>query len=267
MVILFNSYGDHSNRLFQNIRIEVYCIENKIKFRNTTFSDLCNYYIDPVDSSKNKFANLLKNRIVKFFLQKSRLINIISFTGDKYNISILKKCFYKNCYIEGWYYENNLLTSKYQSLMIKKYSLKEDYYIQNPIYMNMLSIDNSIYVFIGIHIRRGDYKTWNDGKYYFTDDEYKIFMTQMENEIQIHENKKCIFIIFSNEKTSFKETDTIWISKSSWYLDHFLMGKCNYLIGPPSTFTMWASYIGKTKYLHVKGLKQQIKYQDFDYWL
>ena len=35
--------------------------------------------------------------------------------------------------------------------------------------------------------------------------------------------------------------------------DHYLMSRCDYIVGPPSTFSMWASYIGKAKYCHIRS--------------
>lgn len=268
MVILFKSYGDHSNRLLQNLRIEVYCIDNNIEFRNTTFGDLSIYYINPVNSQQIQFSNILQNRIVQFFFKIFSPINIISLGKEKDSISALSNCLFKNCYVKGWYNfdKNNILIRKYQDLMIKKYTLKKNYYKNNPLFLKMLSLDKSKTILIGVHIRRGDYKKWNNGKYYFKDEQYRTYMRKMKKEINIHINKKCIFIIFSNEKTSFEESDTLWISKNTWYLDHFLMGQCDYLIGPPSTFTVWASYIGKTKYIHIKSSEQKIELKHFTDW-
>jgi len=38
---------------------------------------------------------------------------------------------------------------------------------------------------------------------------------------------------------------------------------CDYLIGPPSTFTLWASYVGKVKYFHLKNKSGEIAIDDF----
>lgn len=61
------------------------------------------------------------------------------------------------------------------------------------------------------------------------------------------------------------ENDNIKKSTNEWYIDHFLMSKCDYLIGPPSTFTMWASYIGKVKYYHIENDSGEIRLSDFKY--
>jgi hypothetical protein len=116
--------------------------------------------------------------------------------------------------------------------------------------MNELKENDTI--IIGVHIRRGDYENWQDGKYYFDDNIYKNYICTLKKEIK-HNNKKCFFIIFSNEDVLINENEYIHISTNEWYIDHFLMSKCDYLIGPPSTFILWASYIGKVKYYHIEN--------------
>ena len=69
-------------------------------------------------------------------------------------------------------------------------------------------------------------------------------------------NTECSFIIFSNDKelniSKYKEQfKRVFVSKNTVAADHYLMSKADYIIGPPSTFSMWASYIGETSYYHI----------------
>jgi hypothetical protein len=90
-------------------------------------------------------------------------------------------------------------------------------------------------------------------------------MNAIEDEINKIYAQECSFIIFSNEVILIKENENIIISKNKWYVDHFLMGQCDLLIGPPSTFTLWASYIGKVKYFHIENKSGKISIDDFKY--
>jgi hypothetical protein len=54
------------------------------------------------------------------------------------------------------------------------------------------------------------------------------------------------FVIFSNEEVSFRTTDiTIVYSNMDAMSDLAAMAQCQYIVGPPSTFSMWASFYGK----------------------
>jgi hypothetical protein len=129
----------------------------------------------------------------------------------------------------------------------------------------ILELKNRNIFVIGIHIRKGDYKYWNGGKYYFNEDIYLKYMQNIKNEIQNIYNRECFFIIFSNENIVINENLNIIISRNKWYIDHFLMGKCDMLIGPPSTFTLWASYIGKVKYYHIENDSGEISVDKFKF--
>jgi hypothetical protein len=41
------------------------------------------------------------------------------------------------------------------------------------------------------------------------------------------------------------------------------MAHCDYLIGPPSTFTLWASFAGGAKYFHIESGGRGIDLRDF----
>lgn len=62
---------------------------------------------------------------------------------------------------------------------------------------------------------------------------------------------KHIFVLFSNEDLNIQHSSNVFISNEEWYVDHHIMTVCDYLIGPPSTFTLWAGYIGHAKVIHI----------------
>jgi hypothetical protein len=169
-----------------------------------------------------------------------------------------------NIYTGGWYFRVNNLTEKYQDYFIKKYTLKDEFIKNNDLYALIIKQKENDNIVIGVHIRRGDYKYWCNGKYYFDDCTYKKYIYALRDKIKHEYNKKTFFIIFSNENIIFDENEYIYKSTNEWYIDHFLMSKCDYLIGPPSTFTMWASYIGKVKYYHITNNNGNINLDDFN---
>ena len=89
------------------------------------------------------------------------------------------------------------------------------------------------------------------------------YMKKIQLEINL-QGKEVVFVVFSNEKVKFTiESTNIIYSENKWYVDHYLMSQCNYLIGPPSTFSLWASYVGKTPYYHIKDVIEDISLNNF----
>jgi len=94
---------------------------------------------------------------------------------------------------------------------------------------------------IGVHIRRKDYRVWQGGRYFFGDEVYCKMMRQVARELDAR------FILFSDEAldmTHFTGLDCIR-AQGSAVEDQWLMSRCDYLMGPPSTFSGWASYYGQ----------------------
>lgn len=108
-------------------------------------------------------------------------------------------------------------------------------------------------VIVGIHKRRGDYKIWQGGRYYYQDETYNRVM----NEMTLCMNGRPVrFEIFSDENSVRAAEE-----------DQHLMAQCDYLIGPPSTFSAWASFMGKTPLLHLMTADQEVRLEDFvDQW-
>ena len=97
-------------------------------------------------------------------------------------------------------------------------------------------------VIVAVHIRRGDYKTFLDGTYYFEDD---VYLHKMEQINHLLTPAKVVFAIFSNEKIDIKNFSTINTSFSNDNTpigDMWGISLCDYILGPLSTFSMWASF-------------------------
>lgn len=97
-------------------------------------------------------------------------------------------------------------------------------------------------VIVAVHIRRGDYKNFLDGKYYFEDDVYLNKMVQINHVLS---SVKVVFAIFSNEKIDINNFTTVNASfnnNNTPIGDMWGISLCDFIIGPLSTFSMWASF-------------------------
>ncbi|MFD3001491.1 hypothetical protein ACFS7Z_14065 [Pontibacter toksunensis] len=102
-------------------------------------------------------------------------------------------------------------------------------------------------VVVGVHIRRSDYRWFKRGAYYFQDSTYYNYMAALETELQAA-GKSVSFLLSSDEKLNqshFKGLNTFQISNSVDVEDLYALSLTDYIIGVPSTFSMWASFYGK----------------------
>lgn len=99
---------------------------------------------------------------------------------------------------------------------------------------------------LAVHIRRGDYKNWMGGKYYFDDTVYIRYIRQF---VQLFPGKKVSVFICTNDRhlklDVYKQAlgmDCIYLSKGNEAEDLCLLSCCDYIIGVKSTFSLVASF-------------------------
>ena len=125
-------------------------------------------------------------------------------------------------------------------------------------------MDSEHYLKVGVHIRRGDYKDFLDGRYYYENEVFASYMKQFE-KLADTLGKKVKFFLFSNEPINqiFTEQFDSVISENAWYIDQFLMTQMDYLIGPPSTFTGWANYINEVPLFYMETADEELSFDKF----
>ena len=112
---------------------------------------------------------------------------------------------------------------------------------------------------IGVHVRRTDYREWQGGKYCYSNSVYERVLDEMRRLVD-----GVRFTVFTDEPESLSPQLSQFNSQPTTpEQDQWLMSKCAYLIGPPSTFTAWASFMGKVPLLHLMNDKQNVRLCDF----
>lgn len=117
-------------------------------------------------------------------------------------------------------------------------------------------------VLVGIHIRHGDYRTWEDGKYFFPAEEYARVT---EGLAELFPGMQVAFLIVSDEQQSAKvfEGQSFLFGDGNAIEDMYSLAACDYIVGPPSTFSGWASFYGRTPRYILKNSKGPISLEDF----
>lgn len=206
----------------------------------------------------NKCIRLVSNKVLKRFftslkvkkqIQKGRFHSIFKFLNIKF--------------IEGW--ESRLgnyeIVEKHADIIRNIFCFNKQ--ITNPIDEIFSSLEDTI--IIGIHIRRGDYKTWREGIYFYSDENYVSLMNQLKQQLSIITDRNIKFLLCSNEHINllnFAKLDCFIIPETSGEKDLYALSKCSYIIGPPSTYSQWASFMGKVPMKFVMFPSEKIKLSD-----
>lgn len=246
LILLFGDYAE----LFENLN----CNRN-IRFINVNNSFYCNslkllfYTLRKIPDPILFFFNLKVDKIqwgkenwpYKTLFDKGNVVFLSGWYHPQYN-DYLKK-FHPE--LRNIFRPKNGCVSKIEALFVQK--RKEFDRI------------------IGVHIRRSDFKTFIGGAYFFEDEEYAGYMHQLVNDKEL-KGLNIGFLLCSDEpviKEHFIAFNIFQVGKAKNIEDLYGLSLCDYIIGPPSTFSMWASFYGKVPLRLFKSGKEEIRIKQF----
>jgi hypothetical protein len=104
-------------------------------------------------------------------------------------------------------------------------------------------------VVIGVHVRRGDYISWREGRFFFPVSRYAEWMRQLARQFP---GKKVAFLVCSNEPRDAKEFAglSVGFGPGLPVQDLYALSGCDYIFGPRSSFSQWAAFIGAKPLWH-----------------
>jgi len=105
-------------------------------------------------------------------------------------------------------------------------------------------------VVIGVHIRQGDYRRWRGGKFFFTISQYARWMRELVEQFP---GRQVSFLVCSDESRHANEFPRLNVEfgPGAPVTDLYALAQCDYILGPPSTFSHWASFYGNKPLFHV----------------
>ena len=290
--------GQLANRLFYFAHFISNSIEYKYRLVNPSFDEYKKFF---TSTSSNKFGNLdisvnlTASGSVDSFIRKS--INVLhkvpvpplknafgcyfhdikayDNSSDLENYDDKEVCFDMNdaefveaaknkvVFIDGWLYRDFRNFEKHSPTLRQIFTPLPEYTDQvQEIISRCRTMGDTV---VGVHLRRGDFKTYNNGKWYYEDEVYYQKMLAIEQQLAA-QGKKCVFLMCSNEaikQENFKGLPIVTDSRH-YMVDLYAMAQCDYLIGPPSTFSMWASFYGEVPLYHINTPDQDPLLSDFE---
>jgi Glycosyl transferase family 11 len=167
-----------------------------------------------------------------------------------------------NCF--GWDYRSeSSVLSDYREIICQLFSPKQKVINRCADFISSHKVDR---ILVGVHIRRRDYINHLDGIYYFENSVYLNKMMALREAIFYSTNKEVTFIICSDESIVLSDFDTIechQLNDATGVEDLYTLSLCDYLIGPPSTFSMWASFYGNVPLCILSSKSQDVALNQF----
>ncbi len=285
MIIITDKVGQLANRIFQFSFVIANAIENNYKVLNLNFDDYAEYFEATSNSKFDEFQ--IKTTLISDYSKTDKIgINAI----NKLSHFFKKNNFTKNFILEHLFFENErfdlndvslqkIVKSKLiflggawyfdYSNFIKHANLIKRFFTPIKKYQNKIEeIYKEIFeentLLVGVHIRKGDYKEFMDGLHYLENTIYAERMEQAQNLLS-EQGKKIKFVLCSNEPIELNDFKKykVYHNHNHFIVDLYLLAKCNYIMGPLSTFSMWASFYGKVPLWQISKEKIDLKFTDF----
>lgn len=146
--------------------------------------------------------------------------------------------------LSGWWVRHYELFLKYRSEITGLFSFDETYNDVPPL---PSAAEGSVW--LGVHIRRGDYARWNGGRYFYTDRQYLEIINRFvelmaQRDVQVNvavfTNDPEIDLQYYSAETDVRTGELLFPCGSA-ESDLRALSQCDYIIGPPSTYSLVAA--------------------------
>ena len=289
MVIIGNKSGQLGNRLFVFAHFIANAIEFGYEVWNPSFYDYAGYFENTRHDFFCRFP-ARKTRIGNSSLRQTAFYNLIFYPAVLYHRSGLGNSLLRvvniwrshdrraqNCDLaskefvrlrkdsrvliaQGWLFRDFVNVTKHAATLRQFFT---------PIELHRHNVARLIDaarrdcdVLVGAHIRQGDYANLGGGKYFYDTPQYVELLSRATD---LWRGKRVKFLICSNvpqDETLFRGLNSVR-GNNHLVEDMYALARCDYLIGPPSTFTMWASFYGAVPLFMIEMLDGPINLGSF----
>jgi Glycosyl transferase family 11. len=211
------------------------------------------------------------------YLAAVKLLPTASFKHSDCNREALEKKMLKHRHIvvSGWYVRYYDLFLKYRQDICDLFRIDDEYTEPVKEKMQLSTFNSQLSTLrLGVHIRRGDYAQWNHGIYCYEDEQYARLINRFA---ELHEGKEIYVYLSTNDPSVTEEHFQQLCPKvhichlhGNAPEDLFMLSECDYLIGPPSTFSLVAAMyrdipLYRMDTADVEKMTPEA-FKKFDYW-
>lgn len=264
-IILSCNYGRLGNRLHTHANLLAWCISNDYNLSNLSFRSYSNLFDTQRHHSSDSYfktknivfclakLNIIIKLIERLILSKKWIGRLSLFfyhiekdhlsTLDEHELDAIKTN--KIIIINAW----DIRCPK--ALMMFGQTVKN---LLQPAscYMQKASnfvthLKKSYNYLVGIHARRGDYKSYLGGKHFHSWESYLNWIMEVKHILEKKGYDRIGFVLCSDDSPPPQILNNSFIhfnGTNHFMIDLHTLTLCDYNIGPPSSFGTWISWYG-----------------------
>lgn len=166
----------------------------------------------------------------------------------------------KVVFVYGWHLCAPGLVQKHADAIRTYFRPVEKYEIASRRVVERLRLNAD--VVIGVHVRHGDYRVWRGGRCFFPASRYAAWMQDLAAQFL---DRKVAFLVCSDEPRHGGEFPGLVVEfgADGPVADIYALARCDYIFGPKSTFSLWASFYGGKPLWHIGDRSEPAKLESF----
>lgn len=291
MIFFSNKCGQLGNRLFAFAHLIANAEANNLKIVNLSFDEYAKYFertsrdllcrypacASLIRANKVRSWLFIVNKIVlkllrKIGYQKSLIHAVVEadlpeyqFGGDKYfdlnDRSFTEKVQKPIVFLFGRFFRDYYNFEKHQAVIREFFRPLPEY--ESVVHEYVVRAKENADLVVGVHMRRGDYAQFANGRYFYSQLEYYAKMKELQEKLT---DKKITFVLCSNEIIVEDIFRDITFIKAQGHLivDMYLLAACDLIMGPPSTYTQWASFYGNKPLYQLRNMSIPVTMDCFE---
>ena len=265
MIVISGEYGRLGNRLWTYANLLAFGAENGVQIRNPRFRSAPFFQgTGPCSKIAGQSwpafywglchkLNLRARMFSNVTIPEGRLINI---EQDADFLTLARKR--ALVFVDGFFF------TAPQSMRRRTDDLRQFFALKAPLEKARLALAAQAHgdsdVLIGVHIRHGDYRTYCDSIMFYETHQYAKVMHSIAAQFP---GRKVAFLVCSDEHqdSAVFAGLNVTISDNPAVVDMYALAACNFIVGPSSSFSQWASFYGNVP-LHILNYKAHETFRD-----
>lgn len=285
MIVIASKEGFFANRVIHFAHVYGYCKTHNIRLLHLYFDEYQDHFPqlaqEPLISiSGNAWHARLMSHVLKFtvrvllklkwyhlgFLQVVPYIRFDQ-SAPVYNLSehnIHRKARGKLLMLYGWLLRDAENFQRHKPEIRKLFEVRSDYIAQAE--ARIAEIRKEASFLVGVHIRRGDYKRFEGGRWFYSDEVYNSKLVKLKSELEAQGHKPA-FVLCSNEPVDLENYPglKVYNARQHYLIDFLLLAGSDLIMGPPSTFSAFAAFYGEKKMTFIDHADQEISLASFEF--
>lgn len=267
MIVIARNFGQLGNRLILSANLMAAALEYGVPLLNPSFARYASHFsstrgdlwcrFPAASQAKTTVSPYAREAVYRGVYLTGRTMSHLRLSGCPFHIVRIsgdQRCDLTSdrfagmarsrrpLLVSGWKFDAGPLLAKHSHAIRAHYSVLPEHQANIDALIKPMPSRSDIVV--GVHVRQGDYAKFENGRYFYSIGQYAAAMRRIRDRLG---QRQVAFLVCGNVAMKKQDFAGLDVTFGTGHLveDLYALARTDALIGPPSTFTGWASFYGK----------------------